>query len=56
MTAAELQASLPKGCTVALLQGRWVIVWTGQGSMPREVLARFGTREERRENAKGGRR
>lgn len=51
MTAAELQASLPRGCIVALLQGRVVIVWTGQGPMPREVLARFGNKREREEDA-----
>lgn len=56
MTADELRASLPLGCTVALLQGRVVIVWTGQGPMPREVLARFGNKQEREENARKVRR
>lgn len=50
MTPAELQATLPPGCVVAQLQGRAVIVWTGQGPMPREVLARFGNKREREEN------
>lgn len=48
LTLAQLRAQLPEHCHLAVLQGRVVIVWTGNGPTPREVTERFGTLEERR--------